>query len=33
MIYKHISTKLNASKFCHVSPTIQLHISHLFTYS
>ena len=33
MICKHKSTKLNNSKYCHVSLTIQLNISHLFTLS
>ena len=32
MIYKHKSTKLNGSKFCCVSLTIQFNISHLFTH-
>ena len=31
MIRKHKSTKLNSSKYCYVSLTIQLNISHLFT--
>ena len=31
MICKHKSTKLNGSKYCYVSLTIQLNISHLFT--
>ena len=31
MICKHKSTKLNNSKYCYVSLTIQLNISHLFT--
>ena len=30
---KHKSTKLNGSKYCYVSQTIQLNISHLFTQS
>ena len=33
MICKHKSTKLNGSKYCYVSLTIQLKISHLFTQS
>ena len=31
--YIHKSTKLNSSKYCYVSQTIQLNMSHLFTYS
>ena len=30
MICRHKSTKLNTSKYCYVSLTIQLNISHLF---
>ena len=30
MICKHKSTKLNSSKYCNVSLTIQLNINHLF---
>ena len=33
MIYKHKSSKLNSSKYCYVSLTIQLNIRHLFTLS
>ena len=33
MICKHKSTKLNGSKYCYVSLTIQLNINHLFTHS
>ena len=33
MICKHKSTKLNSSKYCYVSLTIELNISHLFTHS
>ena len=33
MIYKHKLTKLNSSKYCYVSLTVQLNISHLFTRS
>ena len=33
MICKHKSTKLNSSKYCYVSLTIQLNISHLFIHS
>ena len=32
MICKHKSKKLNSSKYCYVSLTIQLNISHLFTH-
>ena len=31
MFCKHKSTKLNGSKYCYVSLTIQLNITHLFT--
>ena len=30
---KHMSTKLTGSKYCYVSLTIQLNISHLFAHS
>ena len=33
MICKHKSTKLNGSKYCYVSLTIQLNSSHLFIHS
>ena len=33
MICKHKLTKLNGSKYCYVSLTIQLNISQLFTHS
>ena len=33
MIYKYKSTKLDSSNYYDVSLTIQLNISHLFTYS
>ena len=33
MICKHKSTKLNSSKYCYVSLTIELNISLLFTYT
>ena len=32
MIFKYKSTKLNSSKYCYVSLTIQLNISHSFTH-
>ena len=32
IICKHKSTKINGSKYCYVSLTIQLNISHLFTH-
>ena len=32
MIYKHKLTKLSGYKYCYVSLTIQLNISHLFTH-
>ena len=33
MIFKYKSNKLNCSKYCYVSLTIQLNNSHLFTHS
>ena len=33
MICKQMSTKLDSSKYCYVSLTIQLNISHLFTHN
>ena len=33
MICKHKSTKLNGSKYCYISQTIQLNITDLFTHN